>query len=187
MVFAALLMAHFLTNNTTCKGILGIIPLFVAGWVVIDTLITHTSISFINRFPANPLRSGIFALFSLFTIIVAFAVFFVLANSGFTDKAESAESILSLFRAVYFSFVTITTLGYGDIVPLGGTFMGYIAQLLVMLELVVGLYFLLIILATVASWGNSPPSIDYPFTLEDLYKKYAIIDREEDKEKSSNP
>ena len=50
---------------------------------------------------------------------------------------------------LYFSAVTITTLGYGDFVP---TKSGTIAQILVVFELLTGLYFLTGVLARITSF-----------------------------------
>jgi hypothetical protein len=50
------------------------------------------------------------------------------------------------FQVLYFRTVTITTLGYGDFVPNKS---GTMAQMLVVLELLTGLYFLTGVLAKI--------------------------------------
>ncbi len=49
--------------------------------------------------------------------------------------------------AIYFSFVTIATVGYGDIAP-----KSTLAQFTVVSEIMVGLYLLAVILGIVARW-----------------------------------
>jgi hypothetical protein len=63
--------------------------------------------------------------------------------SGQTAYAALGLDRLSLFDFVYFSFVTITTLGYGDVTPVSG-----LAKALVIVEIVGGLWLLLTCVAT---------------------------------------
>jgi hypothetical protein len=68
------------------------------------------------------------------------------------DKVDPAsfgspsEIDLTMDRAIYFSFVTIATLGYGDIVPLGG-----LARGLAILEAVTGQMYLAVLVAWLVS------------------------------------
>ena len=62
--------------------------------------------------------------------------------------ANSPETTVNLFN--YYSFVTLTTLGYGDIVPLTPVTQAWVA-----VEATVGQFFLAIIIARlVSSYGN---------------------------------
>ena len=54
----------------------------------------------------------------------------------------AAESDLSMMRGIYFSFVTLATLGYGDIVPASD-----IARGVVILEAVIGQFYLTVVVA----------------------------------------
>jgi hypothetical protein len=75
-----------------------------------DLVVSNTSIAFISHFPANPIRSAIFALFGLITLSTIFALFYLGIPNDFTP-------CLNLCSANYFSLVTVVTLGYGDIHP----------------------------------------------------------------------
>jgi hypothetical protein len=117
-------------------------------FLIADILLSHTSIAFISRFPAHPIRSVVFALVSLFTVAVSFAALYLTRSTDFSVP-------LTLVRAIYFSVVTMTTLGFGDIYPLCDA---TLVQLLVIAELLVGIYFVVVLLAVVASWANQRPA-----------------------------
>lgn len=71
------------------------------------------------------------------TIIISGIAYFLLQmytpNSLVSLKGDTFTGITGLFNAIYFSFITATSTGYGDIVPLG------IARLIALGEVVVGL------------------------------------------------
>jgi hypothetical protein len=56
------------------------------------------------------------------------------------------ESDLTLMRGIYFSFVTLATLGYGDVVPASDVTRG-----LVVLEAVIGQFYLAVVIARLVS------------------------------------
>ena len=64
-------------------------------------------------------------LFSMMLIVLFAILYFFLGVQGpggtivFSPQAGFLDNLLQLGRSVYFSVVTFTTLGYGDIVPLG--------------------------------------------------------------------
>jgi voltage-gated potassium channel Kch len=58
----------------------------------------------------------------------------------------AAEGPISLNRAVYFSFVTIATLGYGDIVPASD-----VAGGIAVVEAVIGQFYLVVLVARLVS------------------------------------
>ena len=78
---------------------------------------------------------------------MGFAVLYVLLGDCF--KVDGCVRGLGALEAMYFSAVTITTLGYGDITP-GCS----LAQATVLAELAVGIYFLALIVAIVAGWAT---------------------------------
>lgn len=126
--------------------------------VIVDVLICRTSVAFISRFPTHPLRT-VLGTFLTFTYqVIGFAVFFVASENHFHRKIEG------ILDAIYFSFVTITTLGYGEIKPITPW-----GKLLIVFELLAGLYFLVIIISIIASWINEPPEIDEPCLFADLF------------------
>ena len=118
-----------------------IIILFTVG-LLADILLINTAIAFVARSPTDPLRAVILTIFAVSQVVVAFAVLY-------RAMTESFNRCLDFFLSLYFSFVTITTLGYGDVHPKPEA---WGAQLLVIFELVVGLYFLTVIIAIVTTW-----------------------------------
>ena len=95
----------------------------IAGFTIFDALVYTTSAAFVSRYYSVPLRSTLFSLFSFVQIVLAFAVFYL-------AFANSFNKCLNPISAVYFSFVTITTLGYGDFIPLANAW--YIQALVVL-------------------------------------------------------
>lgn len=70
----------------------------------------------------RPLRVILFSL--SFIVLCGLAYFFIgVSDAGQLVKVNASiglqENIMSLFKGLYFSVVTFTTLGYGDLVPLG--------------------------------------------------------------------
>lgn len=127
----------------------------VAVVCLVDLLVSNTSIAFVSRFPANPIRSAIFTLLGLITLSSIFALFFLGVPNAFTP-------CLNTVSAIYFSLVTIATLGYGDIHPRENH---SIAQIMVFSELIVGAYFVMVIVAIIASWGTNPKRFRDPVPL----------------------
>lgn len=114
----------------------------VAIGIVADIVLIHTSIVFLTRNPLNALRSVMLTVFSFVQLVLAFGVFYTLMKDCF-------EPVLGTWSAVYFSFVTVTTLGFGDIVPSDH---GWIAQVTIVAELLTGLFFLVVLLAAFVNW-----------------------------------
>lgn len=129
----------------------------ISAFIIIDTLLGTTSVAFFTRFPAHPLRTVVLSLFSFLLIVSSFGTFFKALSSSFCREIEGTVD------AIYFSFVTITTLGYGEIEPISPT-----SKFVVIFELIVGLYFLVILLSIFASWINKTPDISIP-TFEELF------------------
>ena len=69
---------------------------------------------------------------------------FAFSNDELIRLAENPETTLSLFN--YYSFVTLTTLGYGDIVPTTRTTQAWVA-----VEAMVGQFYIAIIIARLVS------------------------------------
>ena len=117
-------------------------------WRFVDIFLSNTSITFTSRFPANPLRSVVFSLAAFLQIVLSYAYFFSVLRS-FGAIVPKGDQQVSVAEAVFFSFGTIATVGYGNLEP--GNPLG---QAVVASELVLGLYFVVIILAQVAAWTN---------------------------------
>ena len=124
--------------NIPC-GILGL-------GFLLDILIVNTSIAFVTRNPMNNLRSFILTFFTFIQVVVIYGIFYKFLQHQFSEN-------MCNWQVLYFSIVTITTLGYGDFVP---EKWGTMAQIIVTLELLTGLFFIVGIFARiVGSKGES--------------------------------
>jgi hypothetical protein len=90
---------------------------------------------------------GAISLYFLFGGIwaITYAVLEMLVPGSFTGFSESASQGLSS-EWLYFSFVTMTTLGYGDLTPLSAT-----AQTLAYIQAVFGQFYIAILVAGLVS------------------------------------
>lgn len=89
---------------------------------------------------------------------------FTVSNNAIIESASSEAGLLPLFT--YYSFVTLTTLGYGDITPVSEA-----ARTLAWIEALIGqLYLAVMVAGAVARYmsegrgrgGGSPPGVDPP-------------------------
>lgn len=72
-----------------------------------------------DAFPYLPTRLTALVLLPMLlgALIVAFGGIYLSTDGGVVDSQTPARPLMSELDAVYFSFVTITTLGYGDFHP----------------------------------------------------------------------
>jgi hypothetical protein len=70
-------------------------------------------------FPYLPTRMAALILLPILlgALIIAFGGLYLSTNGGVVDSQIPPQPLVSRLDAVYFSFVTITTLGYGDFHP----------------------------------------------------------------------
>jgi len=115
------------------------VSLLVTSVFLLDIVIVHTAIVFKSIEPKNRLRSALLSFFSFVQLPIAFAIFY---QSLYTNSFE--PSLSNIVQALYFSSVTITTLGYGDIKPKSDA---SVAQILVIAEVIIGFYFIAILIA----------------------------------------
>jgi len=142
-----LVVALYLAPQGGCRtGIACIIALVI----IVDLVFINTSVVFVTQKPSNPLRTIVFAMLAFVELAVAFAVLYL----SLPEKQMNRE--LGRLDAVYFSFVTIATLGYGDIQPCEGAWR---TELSVVGEILMGLYFLAVILTSMVSWANPQPGL----------------------------
>ena len=122
---------------------LEVVALLVTSIFIFDMVVYITGTTFVSRAPKSRLRSAILSSFSFVQLPIAFAVFYrSLPTSSF------CPSLSTTVQAFYFSFVTITTLGYGDIKPKSDA---SVAQILVIAEIIIGFYFITILIARLIS------------------------------------
>lgn len=101
--------------------------------------------------PKNYGRALLLAFLDYVEIVISFAIFylhcFFLTNDLFSNDICNSSIIASAFEPFYFSFVTITTLGYGDLSP-----QYFWGKLMVVIQLFLGLiYIIFFIQKTVSS------------------------------------
>lgn len=108
----------------------------------------HANPVYVTR---NPVRALVNTIWHYGEVTVAFAVFYV-ALSPPTDyfSFDKVDEFGKWETALYFSFVTITTLGYGDISPIRGC-----VQLLISLEVLLGFVFLIIAIQRILATPTS--------------------------------
>lgn len=92
-------------------------------------------------------RASLLRILSIFFVLIfAFgASFWLLARYGDAVRASGVQTKLSIGDALYFSVVTISSLGYGDLAPAG------IGKLLACLEVLLGLALMGILIAKLSS------------------------------------
>lgn len=139
------------------RWLLSAVLLALAIWRFIDIFVTNISITFTSRFPANPIRSVLYSLVGYVQIALSFAFFYVVLGSDHFCKEVSAVG------SIFYSFATIATVGYGDLSPSTN-----LARLLVVLELILGLFFVAIVLAQVAGWATKSRREEGDYPIEDL-------------------
>lgn len=145
-------LALFMVEGRLCT--LAVLISFV---ILLDSIAYNGIVAFITQHAQVPLRSVVFTLVTFFQLAASFAVFFAALPAVNFSGPE-----LNSWSALYFSIVTIATVGYGDIAPAGA-----LSRLLVAIEIAIGVFFLATIVSTIASWANGGTSLP---TLEGLLR-----------------
>jgi ion channel len=125
-------------------------PLSLALWTVIALLAAASAL----RFALGALvvdREHLYAVLSAYLLAgIFFGVFYWVIertwSGSFAVPGEGAQGHFSLMVAIYYSFVTLATLGYGDIVPRSEAARG-----LTIMEAVAGQLYLAVLVARLVS------------------------------------
>jgi ion channel len=152
-------------RKTLLLGALLLIPALITRWVhhyrpdlvapgiflilgvLILILVTGTLLKFVLQAPrvdSEVLAAGV-ATYLLLGILWAMAYLLVasLVPDAFTLPADSeSKKSIDPFSALYFSFVTLSTVGYGDIVPAAR-----VTRMLAVLEAITGVLYLSVLVA----------------------------------------
>lgn len=134
-------------------GVLGLLlafpfasPLYpiIIGYRLIEGFNYRLCIIFVDRYGEewslrSINRSLILLLINYFEMIIGFAAVYLWAGVITSGK----DVINDAGTALYFSIVTITTLGYGDYTPIGG-----FGRFLVSAETIMGIVFIVLVLST---------------------------------------
>ncbi|MBL7180678.1 MAG: hypothetical protein ISS65_10795 [Desulfobacterales bacterium] len=82
ILIVALNLASSLCDKVSIKLIFqNTIIIIIALFLMFDNLIVNTSIVFVSRFPANPLRSVLMTIFSFIQIIISYSIFYIIFPS----------------------------------------------------------------------------------------------------------
>jgi hypothetical protein len=128
-------------------GVRSLLPLSQALWVAASVLATASAVRYALR-PGRVDGERIFAALDAYLLAgLVFGVCYWALELNWPGSFGAASTIdLGLARAIYFSFVTLATLGYGDIVPVSEP-----AQGLAILEAVAGQLYLTVLVARLVS------------------------------------
>ena len=130
---------HILLRNILDVAFLGLVAVLIIKYIFSTNRITF---DYINAALCVYLILGLLwvSLYDIAEIIEPGS--FVLPNDGLTnfDGHENRGDVV--IRKVYFSFVTLLTLGYGDVSPINS-----IARLLAIIEALIGQIFLVVLVA----------------------------------------
>jgi ion channel len=135
--------------------------ILVGSYFLYDILLLSTYATFISRYPSHPFRSLVLNLSSFFQVAVAYAIIYKFASNAFAHSLDTVG-------AIYFSVVTISTVGYGDIQVASASPHAGALEIAIVSEIVVGLYMLAGLIAVVASWANQMPSTQVAKPFADL-------------------
>jgi Ion channel len=129
-------------------------PMSLALWTVVALLAAASALRFALGARVVD-REHLYAGLSAYLLAgIFFGVFYwVLEHTwpgSLAVPGEGAQSIFSLPAAIYYSFVTLTTLGYGDIVP-----RSEVARGLAIMEAVVGQLYIAVMIARLVSLYRS--------------------------------
>ena len=90
-----------------------------------------------RKLPVIRTALGLAAGAGLAALVAAFGGIYLSTGGGVVDSQTPAQPLVGRLDALYFSFVTITTLGYGDFHPVSAaakwTVMGEVVSGLIML------------------------------------------------------
>ena len=128
-------------------GFAVLLPISWLAWLLVIVLATAATARFAMRAGRVDANHVFAALDTYLLVGLIFGVGYSLLDGVWPDSfAAPLESDLDLAGGVYFSFVTLATLGYGDVVPISN-----IARGIAILEAVAGQLYLAVLVARLVS------------------------------------
>lgn len=133
---------------------------FLCGGLVFMTFVTVSLFEFIIRAPrvnSEVLCAGI-AVYLMLGVVwsLAYTLVASLDPGAFAfatpSGAEDGAAVMRGETAIYYSFITLNTVGYGDITPVSG-----FARILAVLESTCGLFYMALLVARLVSLYNAQP------------------------------
>jgi hypothetical protein len=138
------LMIHFVSAQLSDE----VRPAALAFWTVVASLSAGSALRFSMRSKKIDAEHIYAALSAYLLAGIFFGVLYHAVESVWPGSFTAGGAIreFPLFDAIYFSFVTLATLGYGDLVPVSG-----VARGLAVVEAVSGQLFLAVMIARLVS------------------------------------
>jgi len=138
-----LFLLYLLYNPILCSSLL----IIVVFYRLIDGLNYRLCIIFVDRYAKDwnvrsINRSLIILMLNYFEIVIGFAILYLTTSS--IGYSESNTIISTPLEGVYFSTITLTTLGYGDLNPINST-----GQLLSIIEPIFGFVLIILIVGVI--------------------------------------
>jgi len=87
----------------------------------------------------------IFLIWAIVIVMFGLAYHFLTKGTSYLYQSLGDKTTLSVFDTIYFSFITATTTGFGDIIPFGGF------RILALIEVVCGLLLLAFVMSKLVS------------------------------------
>jgi voltage-gated potassium channel len=132
-------------------------PVFLIAGLVLIVFVVANLLRFVLRAPSvdvEVLCASISAYLMLGLIwTIAYWLVDQLTPGAFAFNTSGGRHSMSGFNAFYFSFVTLSTVGYGDIAPVSK-----IARMLAAMEAMTGLLYVAVLIARLVSLYSTPKS-----------------------------
>jgi len=134
-------------------------PVFLTAGLILIAFVVANLLRFVLRAPSvnvEVLCASISAFLMLGLLwTVAYWLVDQLDPAAFAFNTNEGRQSISGFNAFYFSFVTLSTVGYGDITPVSK-----VARMLAAMEAMTGLLYVAVLIARLVALYSSPKSDD---------------------------
>jgi voltage-gated potassium channel len=135
-------------------------PVFLTAGLVLIVFVVANLLRFILRAPSVTLEVlcasiSAYLMLGLMWTVAYWLVDQLTPGGAFSFNTNVGKQSMNGFNAFYFSFITLSTVGYGDITPLSR-----IARWLAALEAMTGLLYVAVLIARLVSLYSTPKSND---------------------------
>jgi voltage-gated potassium channel len=135
-------------------------PVFLTAGLVLIVFVVANLLRFILRAPSVTLEVlcasiSAYLMLGLMWTVAYWLVDQLTPGGAFSFNTNAGKQSMNGFNAFYFSFITLSTVGYGDITPLSR-----IARWLAALEAMTGLLYVAVLIARLVSLYSTPKSDD---------------------------